>query len=104
MQACHRLAVHGWAPAQGWATFALQHHYASNSTYGNTASTKRGGPKVLPHLFARPPLPTIMCSLAGRAHPHQCQRRGCCHHPPVEPVPPCLMSWGAGQVPRLPRG
>ncbi|NXD67798.1 I12R1 protein, partial [Eolophus roseicapillus] len=30
--ACHRLAVHGWAPARGWATFALQHHYASNAS------------------------------------------------------------------------
>ncbi|XP_064031049.1 LOW QUALITY PROTEIN: interleukin-12 receptor subunit beta-1 [Pogoniulus pusillus] len=30
--ACHRLAVHGWAPEQGWATFALRHHYASNAS------------------------------------------------------------------------
>ncbi|XP_010181529.1 PREDICTED: interleukin-12 receptor subunit beta-1 [Mesitornis unicolor] len=30
--ACYRFAVHGWAPAQGWATFALQHHYASNAS------------------------------------------------------------------------
>ncbi|NXQ99624.1 I12R1 protein, partial [Sagittarius serpentarius] len=30
--ACYRLAVHGWAPAQGWSTFALQHHYASNAS------------------------------------------------------------------------
>ncbi|KAK2542167.1 Il12rb1 [Columba guinea] len=28
--ACHRLAVHGWSPARGWATFALHHHYAGN--------------------------------------------------------------------------
>ncbi|KAM8986598.1 interleukin-12 receptor subunit beta-1 [Ara ararauna] len=32
VQACHRLAVHGWGPARGWATFALQHHYASNTS------------------------------------------------------------------------
>ncbi|XP_062483538.1 interleukin-12 receptor subunit beta-1 [Pezoporus occidentalis] len=32
VQTCHRLAVHGWAPARGWATFALQHHYASNTS------------------------------------------------------------------------
>ncbi|NXP74540.1 I12R1 protein, partial [Ramphastos sulfuratus] len=30
--ACHRLAVHGWAPERGWATFALRHHYASNAS------------------------------------------------------------------------
>ncbi|KAK2541818.1 Il12rb1 [Columba livia] len=30
--ACHRLAVHGWSPARGWATFALHHHYASNAS------------------------------------------------------------------------
>ncbi|XP_068277042.1 LOW QUALITY PROTEIN: interleukin-12 receptor subunit beta-1 [Nyctibius grandis] len=30
--ACYRLAVHGWAPARGWATFALQHHYAGNAS------------------------------------------------------------------------
>lgn len=30
--ACHRLAVHGWAAARGWATFALQHYYASNTS------------------------------------------------------------------------
>ncbi|NXJ68387.1 I12R1 protein, partial [Rostratula benghalensis] len=30
--ACYRLAVHGWAPARGWSTFALQHHYASNDS------------------------------------------------------------------------
>ncbi|NWU66523.1 I12R1 protein, partial [Pterocles burchelli] len=29
---CHRLAVHGWSPARGWATFALQHHYSSNAS------------------------------------------------------------------------
>ncbi|KAM6041335.1 interleukin-12 receptor subunit beta-1 [Chlamydotis macqueenii] len=29
---CYRLAVHGWAPARGWATFALRHHYASNAS------------------------------------------------------------------------
>ncbi|NWQ91707.1 I12R1 protein, partial [Burhinus bistriatus] len=32
MPACYRLAVHGWAPARGWSTFALQHHYASNAS------------------------------------------------------------------------
>ncbi|XP_028940484.1 interleukin-12 receptor subunit beta-1, partial [Antrostomus carolinensis] len=30
--ACFRLAVHGWAPARGWSTFALRHHYASNAS------------------------------------------------------------------------
>ncbi|XP_063214430.1 interleukin-12 receptor subunit beta-1 isoform X2 [Chroicocephalus ridibundus] len=30
--ACYRLAVHGWAPARGWSTFALQHHYSSNAS------------------------------------------------------------------------
>ncbi|NXG93794.1 I12R1 protein, partial [Stercorarius parasiticus] len=30
--ACYRLAVHGWGPARGWSTFALQHHYASNAS------------------------------------------------------------------------
>ncbi|XP_074784324.1 interleukin-12 receptor subunit beta-1 [Athene noctua] len=30
--ACYRLAVHGWAPARGWATFALRHHYTSNAS------------------------------------------------------------------------
>ncbi|KAM9619371.1 interleukin-12 receptor subunit beta-1 isoform 3-T3 [Morphnus guianensis] len=30
--ACYRLAVHGWAPARGWSTFALQHHYAGNTS------------------------------------------------------------------------
>ncbi|XP_074707856.1 interleukin-12 receptor subunit beta-1 isoform X1 [Strix uralensis] len=30
--ACYRLAVHGWAPARGWSTFALRHHYASNAS------------------------------------------------------------------------
>ncbi|NXL47760.1 I12R1 protein, partial [Podilymbus podiceps] len=30
--ACYRLAVHGWAPARGWSTFALQHYYAGNSS------------------------------------------------------------------------
>ncbi|NWW74879.1 I12R1 protein, partial [Climacteris rufus] len=29
---CHRLAVHGWDPERGWATFALGHHYASNDS------------------------------------------------------------------------
>ncbi|NXM31800.1 I12R1 protein, partial [Oxyruncus cristatus] len=29
---CHRLAVHGWDPERGWATFALWHHYASNDS------------------------------------------------------------------------
>ncbi|NXJ54170.1 I12R1 protein, partial [Spizaetus tyrannus] len=29
---CYRLAVHGWAPARGWSTFALQHHYAGNAS------------------------------------------------------------------------
>ncbi|NXE41753.1 I12R1 protein, partial [Ptilorrhoa leucosticta] len=29
---CHRLAVHGWDEEQGWATFALWHHYASNDS------------------------------------------------------------------------
>ncbi|NWR60609.1 I12R1 protein, partial [Bucorvus abyssinicus] len=28
--ACFRLAVHGWASARGWSTFALQHRYAGN--------------------------------------------------------------------------
>ncbi|KAF1449071.1 Interleukin-12 receptor subunit beta-1, partial [Pygoscelis papua] len=30
--ACYRLAVHGWALARGWSTFALQHHYASSAS------------------------------------------------------------------------
>ncbi|NXK09098.1 I12R1 protein, partial [Herpetotheres cachinnans] len=30
--ACYRLAVHSWAPARGWSTFALQHHYAGNAS------------------------------------------------------------------------
>ncbi|KAM7081592.1 LOW QUALITY PROTEIN: interleukin-12 receptor subunit beta-1 [Ciconia maguari] len=30
--ACYRFAVHGWAPARGWSTFALQHHYAGNAS------------------------------------------------------------------------
>ncbi|NXD82432.1 I12R1 protein, partial [Halcyon senegalensis] len=30
--ACYRLAVHGWAPAQGWSTFALQHYYSGNAS------------------------------------------------------------------------
>ncbi|KAM6396110.1 interleukin-12 receptor subunit beta-1 [Rhynochetos jubatus] len=30
--ACYRLAVHGWAPARGWSTFALRHRYASNAS------------------------------------------------------------------------
>ncbi|XP_032568026.1 interleukin-12 receptor subunit beta-1 [Chiroxiphia lanceolata] len=30
--ACHRLAVHGWDPERGWATFALWHHYANNGS------------------------------------------------------------------------
>ncbi|NWH48990.1 I12R1 protein, partial [Fregata magnificens] len=30
--ACYRLAVHGWAPARGWSTFALRHHYTSNAS------------------------------------------------------------------------
>ncbi|KAM9215539.1 interleukin-12 receptor subunit beta-1 [Leptosomus discolor] len=30
--ACYRLAVHGWAPARGWATFALQHRYTGNAS------------------------------------------------------------------------
>ncbi|NWV21196.1 I12R1 protein, partial [Origma solitaria] len=29
---CHRLAVHGWDPERGWATFAVWHHYASNDS------------------------------------------------------------------------
>ncbi|NXP10879.1 I12R1 protein, partial [Thinocorus orbignyianus] len=29
---CYRLAVHGWTLARGWATFALQHHHASNES------------------------------------------------------------------------
>ncbi|NWS61989.1 I12R1 protein, partial [Chunga burmeisteri] len=29
---CYRLAVHGWAPARGWSTFALQHHYTGNAS------------------------------------------------------------------------
>ncbi|NXI42199.1 I12R1 protein, partial [Galbula dea] len=29
---CYRLAVHGWSPARGWSTFALQHHYAGNAS------------------------------------------------------------------------
>ncbi|XP_068020885.1 interleukin-12 receptor subunit beta-1 [Melanerpes formicivorus] len=32
LPACHRLAVHGWAPHRGWATLALRHHYASNAS------------------------------------------------------------------------
>ncbi|KAM6040362.1 LOW QUALITY PROTEIN: interleukin-12 receptor subunit beta-1 [Theristicus caerulescens] len=30
--ACYRLAVHGWGPARGWSTFALQHHYTGNAS------------------------------------------------------------------------
>ncbi|XP_009470238.1 PREDICTED: interleukin-12 receptor subunit beta-1 [Nipponia nippon] len=30
--ACYRLAVHGWALARGWSTFALQHHYTGNAS------------------------------------------------------------------------
>ncbi|NXI92127.1 I12R1 protein, partial [Psophia crepitans] len=30
--ACYRLAVHGWALARGWSTFAVQHHYAGNAS------------------------------------------------------------------------
>ncbi|XP_064493172.1 interleukin-12 receptor subunit beta-1 isoform X2 [Pseudopipra pipra] len=30
--ACYRLAVHGWDPEQGWATFALWHHYANDGS------------------------------------------------------------------------
>ncbi|NXM60815.1 I12R1 protein, partial [Illadopsis cleaveri] len=29
---CHRLAVHGWDPERGWATFALWHHYSRNDS------------------------------------------------------------------------
>ncbi|KAM6369002.1 interleukin-12 receptor subunit beta-1 [Pluvialis apricaria] len=32
MPGCYRLAVHGWAPARGWSTFALGHHYVSNAS------------------------------------------------------------------------
>ncbi|NWH90743.1 I12R1 protein, partial [Aegithalos caudatus] len=29
---CHRLAVHGWDPERGWATFALGHRYSPNDS------------------------------------------------------------------------
>ncbi|NWT56357.1 I12R1 protein, partial [Erythrocercus mccallii] len=29
---CHRLAVHGWDPERGWATFALWHRYSRNDS------------------------------------------------------------------------
>ncbi|KAM9369054.1 interleukin-12 receptor subunit beta-1 [Phaethornis superciliosus] len=29
---CHRLAVHSWEAARGWATVAVTHHYASNAS------------------------------------------------------------------------
>ncbi|NXT10661.1 I12R1 protein, partial [Prunella fulvescens] len=31
-QGCHRLAVHGWDPERGWATFAVWHRYASSDS------------------------------------------------------------------------
>ncbi|NWR07034.1 I12R1 protein, partial [Paradoxornis webbianus] len=29
---CHRLAVHGWDPERGWATFAVWHYYSRNDS------------------------------------------------------------------------
>ncbi|XP_068518010.1 interleukin-12 receptor subunit beta-1 isoform X4 [Anas acuta] len=34
--ACYRLAVHGWSAEQGWATFALQHHFAGNTSLASS--------------------------------------------------------------------
>ncbi|NWZ69242.1 I12R1 protein, partial [Acrocephalus arundinaceus] len=49
---CHRLAVHGWDPERGWATFALWHHYSRNDSLvvpidvstGDTAAVLRWEP------------------------------------------------------------
>ncbi|KAM6332103.1 interleukin-12 receptor subunit beta-1 [Alca torda] len=45
--ACYRLAVHGWAPARGWSTFALQHHYASNASLARPIHTNASDATVV---------------------------------------------------------
>ncbi|NWU82754.1 I12R1 protein, partial [Onychorhynchus coronatus] len=45
--ACHRLAVHGWDPERGWATFALWHHHASNDSLAVTFNTSSGDASVV---------------------------------------------------------
>ncbi|KAM6310723.1 LOW QUALITY PROTEIN: interleukin-12 receptor subunit beta-1 [Podargus strigoides] len=46
---CYRLAVHGWAPARGWSTFAQRHHYASNASLAVPIriNTSAGGAAVI---------------------------------------------------------
>ncbi|NWQ61998.1 I12R1 protein, partial [Neopipo cinnamomea] len=45
--ACHRLAVHGWDPERGWATFALWHHYASNDSLAVPINISSGDTSVV---------------------------------------------------------
>ncbi|KAJ7412306.1 interleukin-12 receptor subunit beta-1 [Willisornis vidua] len=45
--ACHRLAVHGWDPERGWATFALWHHYASNDSLAVPINISTGDAAVV---------------------------------------------------------
>ncbi|XP_050177455.1 interleukin-12 receptor subunit beta-1 [Myiozetetes cayanensis] len=45
--ACHRLAVHGWDPETGWATFALWHHYASNGSLAVPTEISSGDTSVV---------------------------------------------------------
>ncbi|KAJ7400532.1 interleukin 12 receptor subunit beta 1 [Pitangus sulphuratus] len=45
--ACHRLAVHGWDPDRGWATFALWHHYASNDSLAVPTEISSGDTSVV---------------------------------------------------------
>ncbi|NXT63720.1 I12R1 protein, partial [Chaetops frenatus] len=44
---CHRLAVHGWDPERGWATFALWHHYASNDSLAVPINISTGAAAVV---------------------------------------------------------
>ncbi|NXF99158.1 I12R1 protein, partial [Sakesphorus luctuosus] len=45
--ACHRLAVHGWNPERGWATFALWHHYTSNDSLAVPINVSTGDAAVV---------------------------------------------------------
>ncbi|NXG16979.1 I12R1 protein, partial [Grallaria varia] len=44
---CHQLAVHGWDPEQGWATFALWHHYAGNDSLAVPINISTGDTTVV---------------------------------------------------------
>ncbi|NWI57910.1 I12R1 protein, partial [Calyptomena viridis] len=45
--ACHRLAVHGRDPEQGWSTFALWHHYTSNDSLAVPINISTGDAAVI---------------------------------------------------------